>query len=90
MPREIEIHLVPRLHLRQTVAAEFVDEVRTDCDACLTTEWKYANGGSFRWAHAAQGSGARIEADIAGVKYSHPLRVPFLEQPAALAEALFF
>lgn len=70
--------------------AEFLNELRTDCDACLTTEWKYANGGSFRWVHAPQGSGARIEADIAGMKYSHPLRVPFLDQPAALAEALFF
>lgn len=72
------------------LTAEFRLESRTDCDACLSTEWGYANGGSFRWDHAPKGSGAHIEADIAGRKYSHTLRVPFLDQPAALAEALFF
>lgn len=75
---------------KKPLEAEFVSEVRTDCDACLTTEWKYANGGSFRWVHAPQGSGSQLEADIAGKKYSHTLRVPFLDQPASLAEAMFF
>jgi hypothetical protein len=72
------------------LTAEFRSELRTDCNACLSTEWSYADGGSFRWDHAPTGSGAHIEADIAGRKYSHTLRVPFLDQPASLAEALFF
>lgn len=72
------------------LTAEFRLEVRTDCDACLSTEWSYANGGSFRWDHAATGSGSKLEADIAGQKYSHTLRVPFLDQPESLAGALIF
>lgn len=72
------------------LTADFRLESRTDCNACLSTEWSYANGGSFRWDHAPQGTGSHLEADIAGRKYSHTLRVPFLDQPAALAEALFF
>ncbi len=72
------------------VTADFRMESRADCKACLSTEWRYADGGFFRWEHAATGSGAQVAADIAGVSQAYPLRVPFLEQPVALAESLFF
>lgn len=70
--------------------ADFRVQETPDCDTCLSTEWTYADGGSFRWDHAASGSGAHIAADIGGVRYEHPLRVAFPDQPTALAEALFF
>ena len=72
------------------LAADFRIELKTDCDACLSTAWRYTNGDAFSWEHAPQGSGAQIAAHIAGVSFTHPLRVPFLDQPASLAEALFF
>ncbi len=71
-------------------AADFRIEVRRDCEACLATEWTYADGGFFRWEHAATGSGAQIAANIGGVASAYPLRVPFTEPPVALAESLFF
>lgn len=74
----------------RVLVAVFRTELVTDCDACLSTDWSYANGDSFRWNHAPTGSGARLAAHIAGRDYEHPLRVPFPEAPAALAEALFF
>lgn len=70
--------------------ASFRIEMKTDCDACLSTAWRYANGDSFEWEHASQGSGARLVAGIGGVRFTHPQRVPFLEPAAALAEALFY
>lgn len=72
------------------LTAEFTESLRDDCNACLSTEWRYSNGSSFRWDHAPKGSGSHIEAHIAGRDYSHSIRVPFLDQPTSLAEAMFF
>ncbi len=72
------------------LACTFRIEAKTDCDACLATAWSYANGDFVKWDHAPRGSGAHLSACIAGESFTYPLRVPFLDQPAALAEALFF
>ena len=70
--------------------AKFSFEEHEGGASCIATEWKYANGDRLLWEHSATSSGASIDANIAGRKYSRPLRIPFLDQPAALAEAMLF
>lgn len=72
------------------LTAAFTFEETEGGPSCISTEWKYANGDRFAWQHSATSSGASVEADIAGRQYSRPMRVPFLDQPTALAEAMLF
>ena len=72
------------------LTAAFTFEETDGSPSCIATEWKYANGDKLIWQHSATSSGASIEADIAGRQYSRPLRIPFLDQPTSLAEAMLF
>lgn len=72
------------------LTARFSFEETEGGPSCISTSWKYANGDKLNWEHSATSSGASIEADIAGRQYSRPLRIPFLDQPTSLAEAMLF
>lgn len=72
------------------LTANFTIEESEGGASCISTEWKYANGDRLVWQHSATSSGASVEADIAGRQYSRPMRIPFLDQPTSLAEAMLF